>query len=430
MLSTLVLKKTMRYTAKEKHYLGEVITIEKNGETPVEVFSVSFSQEDEELHCIVNHHSLHGIVYQRECSYSTLAGPYSTNDNSLGVLSPELIYLTQLYLSDAWLVSDKMEHYQYATEDTPRINQEIITMQKLDSLSEDMKRLNCREQRNILLDCLRERNFEFDLKRQRRGIPRTENIYINPIKVNAARYLICANYAYHKDNLNNAAGLAVLLHILCLNRSDALAELNRFIPPSLEIVLFDGASGSEGAAQYLWNMREDERKQILGVINLEIGGQGNLIVASQPKSRGNGKLFVSLIYAAKQDNRRIQQDLASPLEQIFEHENIPLITISSLSSENENTDASATVVRQNDYGTIDEGALQNTVSFVREIIRLLSYVKGDEIKEIPDMAYSQKLPKQQLISLGKTEAHGKFYLAPLSTTKQQQPIPPFKFPLF
>ena len=155
------------------------------------------------------------------------------------------------------------------------------------------------------------------------------------------------------------------------------------------MVFLDGNSGKEGAEQYLWNLREEERKLILGVLNLELWDQGGSIVASQTKSRGNGKLFVASVYAAKKYNAFIQKDVPSPMEALFEQESIPFMTISSRPSSH--------------TGMQDvEKNLQNAVNFLREILRLLSYVQGNEIKDLPDLSYAQELPKQQLISLDKT----------------------------
>lgn len=384
MPSTLTLKKTIHYSAPENHYLHEEISLEIDNEVPRIIFSVTINPQDDGLHCIVNHHSSQGVVFQRETDYPSLKGPFSPDNNDKGTLSAELVYLTHLYLNDEWLIADKFGHYRYPTKDSPRINQEIITMQKLESLSIDKQRFNSHETRYAILDCLRERNFNFDLKRQR--IRKTENIYISPIEASTPRYVICANYAYQKGQSNNAASIAVLLHCLCLARSDFYGGFTRFTTPSLEIVLFDGTEGSEGAFQYLWNMREEERRKILGVINLELCGDGDYRI-SPPKERGDGKLLAAIHFASKQNKLMFQKEIDSPLQLIFERENIPFVTITT------------EIIPQTQPETISDEHLRKGVRILRDILNMFSFVKGDEITEIPDMSYVQDMPKVNLIKL-------------------------------
>ena len=382
MPSNIILKKTVEYAPKTNQYLSEVITVENDNEAPQTAFSVSIKQQGEGLDCGVHHHSRNGISKLRECSYPSLSGSHSPDNKDASTLSPELVYLRQLYLAEGWLLSDKMWQYRYVTEQQPnRVHHEIITMQKMGMISEDMQRFDIAEPRNAILDALREHDFRFDLRRLRH--PKTENIYISPVAPETERYLICVNYAHGI----NAAGLAVLLHLLCKQRSDELAGERPYGNPSFEAVLFDGADGTEGALAYFQILREAERKNILGVINLELSGQGDLLI-STPEERGNGKLYSANYYASKQNKVTVQKDIASPLTEVFKREAIPFVTIASQASTKKQSSKPS------------EENLQHKLRFLRDILRILPFVKGDEVQEIPDMSSVQKVPTMNLISMG------------------------------
>jgi hypothetical protein len=416
MNSRLIIQRTLEYSHENMHYLSEVLTTQFDDEVPTVIFSVEIVPDSEGLLCTIYHHTKHGKVYHRECRYADLKGPYTKGKNEAATLIPEFRYLMHLYKEDSWLYGDEMGSYFYGSQESNRRHEHMVALQKHMPLLEDRALLdvsNSAIRRVMLLDMLRDWNFEFELKRLRLGIVRPENIFASHLPPDVERYIICTNYAQQNGKLNNAAGITVLLDLLRLNRSDLIAKTEHFTPPALEIIFLDGEKGDEGARSYLWQLREAQRKQILGVINLELWGAGEQLVASRPQPIGNGKLLASLFYAAKQENRHLVKKLPSPLNPVFEQYDIPFMTICNLHPEeiqpmvvraSQEDTANTTMPVSENEATSSEATLQNAVNFLRDIVRMLAYVKGDEAQAIPDVSYAQSIENTGLIKLNKNEA--------------------------
>lgn len=246
------------------------------------------------------------------------------------------------------------------------------------------------QRRNAILDLLRERHFTFELKRQRR-VKYIENIFVNTCVADRPRFLLCVNYAYPSDRYDFAATVLAALRILTEKRARFLSHIgvdNHHIPSPIEMVFLDGSEGHEGAAHYFWGLREDKRKHILGVIHLELGRDGNRVVASLPRVVGDGKLRAALYLASKQRKGFLAQEIPSPIDSAFEHDTIPLTTITTIAG-----------------AATEQSAIEQTTVFIGEVMRLLRFVKGDEIgDDVPDLTQLQHMQHMKLLQINDESA--------------------------